>query len=461
MDVQTGISQDIQQALSLSRQAIQSIEILEFSQDDLDGFVQEHIERNPLLRLSDRDTHPASYYALETKGVPSAQMFGDSQSRGTGVDVPSLEETISAERTLHDHLLEQTAFLRISSEQRGYVEFLINSLEPDGYLRSRLEDLADLLNVSADTLEDALKVVQGLDPAGIGARNLKECLVLQLHEKSPLNVTQSALLDHLELVRTGDFKRLARVCGVTLNQLSCLLDSLRRLNPKPGYNFGNDKPLPVLPDVLATIGNGGRIRVEINPELLPRALLDREYYTELSTQLHRHEDKAFLQNCLFEANMLIRMLHQRTQTILKVATEIARNQISFFVHGTRELRPLLQKDIARTLGIHESTVSRAVANKHMLCSQGQVPLKYFFSDAVSQDASGQGVAAAAVQHKIETLVAQESHESVLSDEAIVDALQKEGIQIARRTVAKYRKQLGIPSSAQRRREVTWKSLTAH
>lgn len=193
MDVQTGISQDIQQALSLSRQAIQSIEILEFSQDDLDGFVQEHIERNPLLRLSDRDTHPASYYALETKGVPSAQMFGDSQSRGTGVDVPSLEETISAERTLPDHLLEQTAFLRISSEQRGYVEFLINSLEPDGYLRSRLEDLADLLNVSADTLEDALKVVQGLDPAGIGARNLKECLVLQLHEKSPLNVTQSAL----------------------------------------------------------------------------------------------------------------------------------------------------------------------------------------------------------------------------------------------------------------------------
>jgi RNA polymerase sigma-54 factor len=311
-----------------------------------------------------------------------------------------------------------------------------------------------------DALEGALRTVQALEPAGVGARDLSECLGLQLREQGRLTPPIKMLLENLELIAQGEPKRLAKRCGVTVGDLPGLLRVLRSLDPAPGLQFDTSPLSPALPEVLVTLHDGGRVRVEINPELLPRVLVDQEYFTELSGQLRGREDRGFLQGCMREANALIHHLEQRVQTTLKIATEIIRNQVDFLYLGDSGLRPLLQKDIARAIGVHESTVSRAIANKCLLCPRGLVPLKHFFSDGIGAGEGDLDQAATAVRHRIKHLVSQETFDHILSDEAIVAALKSEGVVIARRTVAKYRDQLCIPSSAQRRRRMRWPGSVA-
>ena len=456
MDMNVGVHQETQQSLLISRQAIQAIQILGYSQDDLEAFLQDQLDRNPLLRIA-ADPPTASSPELKVDIHPPARTADFTRS-GVNIDVQSLGGTLHAKTYLREHLHQQVAILKVTPLQRAYVECLIDSLEPDGYLRSRLDDLADLLDAPLGALEDALQTVQTFDPVGVAARDLKECLWLQLREKGQLDPIVETLLANLELVEKGDFKRLSKRCGITMGMLADLLQSLRRLDPKPGHRFNTDIPLPALPDILVSIVGSGRVRVEINPELLPRVLLDREYFTELSTQLHQNSDRNYLQNCLREANALIHNLNQRTQTTLKIATEIIRNQTDFLYHGDAQLRPLSQKDIAQAVGVHESTVSRAIANKYLLCPQGQISLKYFFSDGLSARDGNRELAATAIRHRIKDIVSRETQDYVLSDEDIVGTLQNEGVEIARRTVAKYRGQLRIPSSAQRSRHM---QLTQH
>jgi RNA polymerase sigma-54 factor len=450
--VDLGVQQQTRQSLLISHQAIQAIEILEYGQDELEQFLQEQLDSNPLLRLS--APGPSSEADISASmEFRSSSRSGAAPRPAEGDDVQPLVETLSVKTSLRDHLREQLSPLRISADQRDLALYLIDSLEPDGYLRAALEDLADLLDIPSSMLEEALHIVQTLDPAGVGARNLRECLWLQLRDQGRLTPPTETLLANLDLVEQGEVDRLARRCKVSVTILGDLLESLRRLDPKPGYRFNGDAVQAALPDILVSVSSDGRVRVEANPALLPRLVVDREYFTELSSQMHRRADRDFLHGCLRQANTLVHHLDQRIQTILKIATEIIRNQTDFLYHGDGELRPLLQKDIARVLGLHESTVSRTIANRYMLCPQGQVPFKHFFSDGVPAQDGEQDIAAAAIRHRIKDLVASETHDSILSDGAIVNSLESEGIQIARRTVAKYRSQLSIPSSAQRRRRM--------
>lgn len=454
MEINAGIRPEARQSLQIARQAIQAIEVLEYSQDDLDAFVQDQVDRNPLLRVTDLGSSAQSAAASRVDLYPRGPVF-----RGVhpvaDVDVQTLAETVRDRVTLRADLYRQLGLLRLTPIQQTHATYVIDSLEPDGYLRSSMEDLADFLDASREALEEALRTVQTLEPAGVAARNLAECLWLQLRERGQLTPSLEALLENLPLLAQGEPKRLARCCGVPLEDLSGLLQILRRLDPAPGYQFEADTLMPALPDVLVTVNAEGRVRVEINPELLPRVLIDHEYFTELSGCLQQREDKKFLQGCLREANTLIHHLEQRVQTTLKIATEIIRNQVDFLYSGDGGLRPLLQKDVAQAVGVHESTVSRTIANKYLLCPQGQVPLKHFFSDGLGMIDGMQDQAATAVRYRIKDLVAQETSGTILSDEAIVSALKNEGVLIARRTVAKYRDQLHIPSSAQRRRRMQW------
>lgn len=445
-----GMRQEAQQSQTVTYQAIQAVQILEYSQDDLEAFVREQLERNPLLRLAGDLTAPqlpSSHIQLRTRPTTTTSKFN------TTPDSQELLEALQAESTLQDHLRQQAAYLRISKAGRLHVDCLIDSLEPDGYLRSRLEDLAPLLDTSTHALEQALERVQALGPAGIGARDLKECLWLQLREQNQATPTMKALLEALDLVAAGDLKRVAKRCGIAIHELPALLDRLRRLDPKPGYQFNTDHSLPVQPDVIVTIKDNGGIRVEINPALLPRVTLDHEYFAELSAQTKHPMDVNFLQTCYRDASTLIHNLHQRAQTTLKIATEVIRNQTEYLFEGDGKLRPLSQKDIARLVGVHESTVSRTIANRYLLCPQGQVPLKHFFSEKLSKGDSRHELSATAIRHHIRQLMSLETPKHILSDEDIVDSLRKDGMELARRTVAKYRSQLRIPSSSDRRRRL--------
>jgi RNA polymerase sigma-54 factor len=295
-------------------------------------------------------------------------------------------------------------------------------------------------------------VLQGLDPPGICARTLSECLTIQLKERDRFDPAMQALLAHLDLVARRDFSALRRICGVDDADLSDMIAEIRRLNPKPGLAFGSSVVQPIVPDVFVRPSQEGGWLVELNSDTLPKVLVNQTYYAEVSRTAKNDGEKSYLADCLQTATWLIRALDQRAKTILKVSTEIVRQQDAFFAHGVQFLRPLNLKTVADAIGMHESTVSRVTANKYMATSRGIFELKYFFTSSIAAADGGEAHSAEAVRHRIKQLIDAESAQDVLSDDTIVERLREAGIDIARRTVAKYREAMRIPSSVQRRRE---------
>jgi RNA polymerase sigma-54 factor len=288
------------------------------------------------------------------------------------------------------------------------------------------------------------------DPTGMFARDLKECLAVQLAERNRLDPAMQALLDNLELLARHDHRRLMTACEVDAADLTDMIAELKRLDPKPGAAWDAGMPQTVVPDVLMRLAPDGGWLLELNPESMPRVLVNQAYTARVFPRASK-EDKAFLAEKLQTANWLVKSLQQRAQTIMKVAAEIVRQQDGFFRHGVAHLRPLILRDIAEAVELHESTVSRVTANKYIATPRGTFELKYFFTTAL-QGTGGDSHSAEAVRHRIRTLVDSELPHDVLSDDAIVDVLKREGVDIARRTVAKYRDALRIPSSVQRKRE---------
>jgi len=297
-----------------------------------------------------------------------------------------------------------------------------------------------------------LAVLQGFDPPGICARTLSECLAIQLKERDRFDPAMQALLAHLDLVARRDFSALRRICGVDDADLSDMIAEIRRLNPKPGLSFGSSVVQPIVPDVFVRPSQEGGWLVELNSDTLPKVLVNQTYYSEVSRTAKNDGEKSYLADCLQTATWLIRALDQRAKTILKVSTEIVRQQDAFFAHGVQFLRPLNLKTVADAIGMHESTVSRVTANKYMATSRGIFELKYFFTSSIAAADGGEAHSAEAVRHRIKQLIDAESAQDVLSDDTIVERLRGAGIDIARRTVAKYREAMRIPSSVQRRRE---------
>jgi RNA polymerase sigma-54 factor len=487
-------------ALVMTPQLMQAIKLLQLSNLDLAAYVEGELERNPLLervegegegerRTADVGASPAAdapadwaqrdrdgnkdaaarERVADLEDVPPADTDaaasrsngeaspGYSEWAGTGTGGRdggdyNLEAFVSAETTLADHLAEQLALAVADPARRMIGQYLIDMVDEAGYLTGDLAMVGEKLGAPAADVEAVLATVQGFDPPGVCARNLTECLALQLKERDRFDPAMAALVEHLDLLAKRDLAALRRVCGVSEEDLTDMIAEIRQLNPKPGLAFGSTLVQPIVPDVFVRPGPDGSFLVELNSDTLPKVLVNQSYHAQVVRTAKNDKDKTYLADCLQTATWLIRALDQRAKTILKVATEIVRQQDGFFVHGVQHLRPLNLKTIADAISMHESTVSRVTANKYMATNRGIFELKYFFTSAIAAADGGDAHSAEAVRHRIRQLIDAESPEQVLSDDTIVEKLREAGIDIARRTVAKYREAMRIASSVQRRRE---------
>jgi len=455
------------QSLTMTPQLVQSIKLLQLSHAELAAYVEAELERNPLLQeaeqhgdaplpsLADFLRAKQKYAEAGGRMVPGplpSRSEGLSESSQASASAhaelkPELEATLAGAQSLTDHLEAQLDLASADPRLGAIGRYLIHNLDEAGYLTEDLTDLADRLGVSFDQAEAALRLVQTFEPSGIGARNLRECLELQLRERDRLDPAMQILLSRLDLVARQDLTALQTLCGIDRDDLVDMLAEIRRLEPKPGLAF-TAAPVEVLvPDVLVRTAPDGSFIVELNPDTLPRILLNRTYYAEVARAVSKTEDKSFLSDCLQNASWLTRSLDQRAKTILTVAAEIVRQQEGFFREGIAALRPMTLRSVAEAIGMHESTISRVAANKAIGSGGVTYPMKFFLNAA-----TGEGEhAAKAVRHRIRQLIEAELPEHVLSDEALAQILKAEGIDVARRTIAKYRETLRIPSSAERRR----------
>lgn len=367
-------------------------------------------------------------------------------------DLPGYEQTLRQEVSLRDHLTEQLTVDTQDQTERVIGAYLIDMLDESGYLAGDLAAVGAALGCDAALVEAVLARVQQFDPPGIFARDLKECLALQLADRDRLDPAMQALLENLDMLAKRDLKGLMRVCGVDAEDLADMIGEIRALDPKPALAFDGDVAQPVIPDVLMRATRSGGWHIELNSETLPRVLVNNQYYVEINKAVSRKEDKQYVTEQYQSANWLVKSLHQRATTILKVAKEIVRQQDEFFAKGIQYLKPLVLRDIAEAIDMHESTVSRVTANKFIATPRGLFELKYFFTSSISSADGGEAHSAEAVRHRIRGLIDNEPPTKILSDDKIVDLLRADGIDIARRTVAKYREAMGISSSVQRRRE---------
>lgn len=513
------------QALVMTPQLLQAIKLLQFSNLELAAFVQEELERNPLLERGDdvsdphemgapagsddagaeglegsasadfNDASEAEWNsesfatdrgALEASlGTELSNSFDDDRAptpdeqrdfvEGSGLSATSwsgspgsstdgeaanLESYVAAEIGLKDQLAEQLMLATSDPIDRLIGHMLIDSIDEAGYFTESLAELAARLAAPLDRAEKVLALIQTFDPSGIGARNLAECLAIQLREKDRFDPAMQALVGHLELVAKRDYAALRKICGVDDEDIIDMIGEIRRLDPKPGRAFGGAAVQPVVPDVIVRALPDGSWHVELNSAALPRLLVNQTYATRVTRSKCNETDRNFLTNCLQTANWLTKSLEQRARTILKVASEILRQQDAFFTHGVVHLRPLNLKTIADAIGMHESTVSRVTSNKYMATQRGLFELKYFFTASIASHNGGGAHSAEAVRHRIKQMIDQEDAGDILSDDAIVARLTSSNIDIARRTVAKYRESLRIPSSVERRRTKTVHDITA-
>lgn len=469
------------QSLTLTPQLMQSIRLLQLGHLELQAFVETELLRNPLLEREEgeaaagpEETPEPALPAVETaegiagsydteveyvfpeqtgQDAPGLMSIGRSAYAGDGGESIDFDQFVAARPTLAEHLVGQVMHLLLDPADRLIARHLIDGLNEAGYLTIDLDALAEQLGASLAQIEDVLIRIQGCEPVGVFARTVEECLALQLHERDRLDPMMAALLAHLDLVAAHDLAALSRVVGCDRGDLMDMLAEIRRLDPRPGLAFDGAPVESVVPDVFVRRAQGGGWALELNADILPRVLVNRAYYATVSRHTRDSTEKSFLTDCLASANWLTKSLDQRAQTILKVATEIVRQQEGFLAHGIAELRPMTLKMVADAIEMHESTISRVTSNKYMATPRGLFEMKYFFTTALGSMTGGEDHSAEAVRHRIRQLVEAESPSDILSDDTIAALLQKEqGIDVARRTVAKYREGMNIPSSVIRRRQ---------
>ncbi len=498
-------------SLVMTPQLQQAIKLLQLPNLELSTFVEGELERNPLLERDETDetssataeaapaapkedagdTTGASSTASEPSGEVSdsddwvdleastgasqtadldaepQDMFPDSDSftpgalkdsgwsgltqGSSGGESSNLEAYLAEEKTLRDHLVEQLSLSFNDPPRRLIGQHLIDMTDEAGYLRGGLDGLAERLGAPLELIEETLAVMQGFEPCGVFARDLRECLTLQLRDLDRCDPAMAALIDNLHLLGMHDLAALKRAARVSDEDLCDMIVEVKRLNPKPGLKYGSVPTQPIVPDVLVRSLPDESFHVELNTDTLPRVLVNQTYYATVTKSPLAKEDKSYLVECLQTANWLVKSLDQRARTILKVSQEIVRQQDAFFTYGVRHLRPLNLKTVADAISMHESTVSRVTANKYMATNRGLLELKYFFTSAIAATSSGDSHSSESVRHRIREMIDAEPFAEILSDDKLVERLKDDGIDIARRTVAKYREALRIPSSVQRRR----------
>jgi RNA polymerase sigma-54 factor len=479
------------QSLVMTPQLQQAIRLLALSNLEVETFIAEEIERNPLLDsiggeddgpIAERDAVVAASgeaagadslvmgeggdeaaldvdFAAESfhhdSAADQAGMDGSLGMNGggggaTSEDGPDLDSFADTSLSLADHLILQAGEV-MSGGDLFVAQHLIDAIDDAGYLSAPLLDVATRLGAPLAHVEHVLGVIQTFDPTGVGARDLAECLALQAKEADRYDPCMARLIDNLDLVARGDMARLRRICDVDDEDLADMIRELRHYDPKPGCRYGAEATQAVTPDLFIAQRKAGWA-IEINAATLPRLLVNRSYYVELSSGPQDKTSKAWLNEMLASANWLVKALDQRQRTIIKVASEIVKQQEAFFLHGVAHLRPMTLKQVADAIAMHESTVSRVTSNKYLSCARGLFELKYFFTSSIQSSDGGDAVSAEAVKSAIRALIVAEEPKAILSDDTLVDLLNAKGFGIARRTVAKYREALGIGSSVQRRRQ---------
>tara|TARA_R110002124_G_scaffold287216_1_gene471380 strand:+ start:71201 stop:72733 length:1533 start_codon:yes stop_codon:yes gene_type:complete len=494
------------QSLVMNQQMQQAIKLLQLSNLELSEYLEEVLETNPLLEKvdatgthesisdtsnADTDSMDSNFeqddwsadngdnhdnHAQDSSDSPEASSASDTNNEGSeasqdfdsGSDMGgsntggshnfddadySFENRMSKEPSLREHLMNQLHILTEDPRDRLIGALLIDQLDEAGYLRADPADLAARLECSEERVVKLLAKMRHFDPVGAFARDLADCLAMQLEDHGQLDAPMIRLLDNLDLLAAHDFDKLMKACDVNRTYLDDMIGEIRRMQPKPASEFDHFVAQTVVPEVImkARAKNlGGGWRVELNNATLPKVLVNQEYYTEVCSKAKRKTDKEFLSTQMQSANWLVRALDQRAQTILKVASEIIEQQSAFFLYGIEFLQPMNLKDIAEEIEMHESTVSRVTTNKYIGTPRGIFELKFFFSTALI-GADGLVHSAESVKSKVKTMIDNEDPSAVLSDDKIVEMLREDSIDIARRTVAKYRESMNIPSSVQRRR----------
>jgi len=491
------------QALVMTPQLQQAIKLLQLSNLELTEFVEQELESNPMLErdegerrnedgpdgTSDDDHADIESPALEdidfdapaTAEIPEAAEIdaeGDSTyTNDSGNDLtrdgpeggsyadagpgpgggfdglsPGIEDTLSEQPSLREHLITQLGVESLNPAERLIGRYLIDLIDEAGYITEDLGEVASELGCPIGSVEAVLAKLQQFDPPGICARSLRECLALQLKDLNRYDPCMEALLENLEMLVARNITGLGKACGVGAEDLAEMITELKALDPKPATRFDHSVSQPIVPDVLMRQNADSGWVVTLNQDTLPRVLVNNQYYAQISGKDGSKDDKHYITEQLQSANWLVKSLHQRATTILKVASELVRQQNRFFTHGVQHLKPLVLRDIADAIEMHESTVSRVTSNKYMATPRGIYELKYFFTSAIQSSAGGDAHSAHAVRDRIKTLIDQEPPTKILSDDKLVTILKAEGMGIARRTVAKYRESMRIGSSVQRRRE---------
>ena len=491
------------QSLVMTPQLQQSIKLVQLNNIELSAFIDGELEKNPLLERKDgatsesetperpegapADGEPMASDSALTRNadMPHGEEHADidlssddywsgegrapgggasDSGQGAAVSLPGrganpdasmdgIEQAESAPETLREHLLAQLGIEISEPSDRLIGSTLIDMIDGAGYLSGDLGGVAESFSCPLERIEAVLERLQSFDPPGVFARDLGECLAIQLKDVGRFDPAMAALIDNLDRLAAGDATALMNLCGVDAEDLTDMVAEIKRLNPKPGLAFDNDVAQAIVPDVFVRPAPGGGWTVELNNETLPRVMVDNHYHVELRDLSNGSEERSFISNCFQNANWLVRALDQRARTILKVATELVRQQEAFFSQGVQELRPLTLATVADIVGVHESTVSRVSNNKYIGTPRGTYEIKFFFSASLSNTEGGEAHAAEAVRHRIRELIDGESNGKVLSDDRIAEILNESGVDIARRTVAKYREAMHIPSSVGRRREL--------
>jgi RNA polymerase sigma-54 factor len=466
------------QQLVLTPQLAQAIKLLQLSNLELDAYIAEELSKNPLLesRSDDDGEAPTAEFGEESDSDEAPDDPGaDDLIQGSAEDDRPLDMDWTSEAlepdsfadvsgsapsdegfdldrveysaaSLSEHLTDQLH--GVSGDVGQLARIIAEAIDETGYLTIPLDQLAGLTGASIAQLEAALELVQGLEPPGVGARSLAECLALQAKAADRYDPAMARLIDNLDLLskgRTGDLKR---ICGVDDEDLADMIRELRAYDPKPGCQFSASAAEDVTPDVFVRRTRTGHT-VELNQATLPRVLVNRRYYQELKSGPQDKASRAWLSECLQSASWLVKALDQRARTIVKVVSEIVKRQEGFFERGVSAMKPMTLREVAEAIGMHESTVSRVTSNKYLLCERGLYELKYFFGSGVAS-AEGDGAAAEAGKAGIRQLI--EAEDEILSDDAIAGLLKQRGFDVARRTVVKYREAMGIGSSIQRRRQ---------
>ncbi len=480
------------QSLVMTQALQQSIKLLQCNALELKEYVEQELEKNPFLAQEEGEGEPQQQQdeergEREESAAPAEADFGEESSFASEMendwnddsrdiesdylrsvqsgavsggaagydaegDARDIDDNPSRGESLRDHLLEQLHLDVVSSAQKLIGSHLIDMLDEAGYLKDDLKTLADTFGIEIQEVEEVLLQLQRFDPPGVFARSLSECLALQLREKNRLDPAMQALLHNLDLLAAGRIDDLGKRCGVDREDLKQMIAEIKELNPKPGANFSHEIAQPIEPDIFVRRLPDGNWHVELNMGNFPKVMVNKRYYKKITSETKNKQDKQYLSEQFGAANWLVRALEQRADTMLKVAGELVKQQDAFFRLGVRYLKPMTLKDIAAETGYHESTISRVTGGKFLICPRGTFELKYFFTSALARaEGGGEDVSSQAVKNHIEELIGKETADHILSDDEIVDLLKQRNISVARRTVAKYREALHIPSSPKRRR----------